>query len=122
MQWLLHGTLTPAVADALKRREDRVHTVEELELPADAGLVDILKAAEKRQWDILTNDAAMAQAPFDAGLALNRIIVYLQLAGDDVEQDDAVDRLFERYRRLTPRRMYTVTEKRVKIRQLPGSI
>ena len=91
-------------------------------LPAEAGLVDVLKAADKRQWDILTNDQAMAQAPFETDFATNRVIVYLQLTGGDVEQDDAVDRLFERYRRLTPRRLYTVTEKRVKIRQLPGAI
>ena len=49
-----------------------------------------------------------------------RSIVYLQLEGGDVEQDDAVDRLFERYKRLTPGRLYTVTGSRVKIRQLPG--
>ena len=33
---------------------------------------------------------------------------------------DAIDRLFARYKRLSPRRLYTVTATRVKIRQLPG--
>jgi hypothetical protein len=37
-----------------------------------------------------------------------------------VEQDDAITRLFERYKRLTPGRLYTVTGSRVKIRQLPA--
>jgi hypothetical protein len=47
--------------------------------------------------------------------------VFLQLEGGDVEQDDAIDRLFARYKRLSPGRMYTVTGTRVKIRQLPGN-
>ena len=50
-----------------------------------------------------------------------RSVVYLHLEGGDVEQDDAVTRLFERYKRLTPGRLYTVTASRVKVRQLPGS-
>jgi hypothetical protein len=31
-----------------------------------------------------------------------------------------VDRLFDRYKRLSPGRLYTVTGSRVKVRQLPG--
>jgi hypothetical protein len=46
-------------------------------------------------------------------------MVYLQLDGGDVEQDDAIDRLFKRYKRLSPGRLYTVTAARVKVRQLP---
>ena len=42
--------------------------------------------------------------------------MYLQLEGGDVEQDDAIDRLFARYKRLTPGRLYTVTASRVKVR------
>ena len=51
----------------------------------------------------------------------DRVVVYLQLEGGDVEQDDAIDRLFKRYKRLTPGRLYTVTGSRVKVRQLPTS-
>ena len=36
-------------------------------------------------------------------------------------QATAIPRLFKRYPRLTPRRLYTVTPNRVKIRQLPGA-
>ena len=39
--------------------------------------------------------------------------------GGDIEQDDAVDRLFTRYKRLSPGRLYTITPSRVKILQLP---
>jgi predicted nuclease of predicted toxin-antitoxin system len=120
MQWLLHGTLTPAVADALKRHEHQTHTVAELDLAPDAPHIDILKSAQQKQWDVMTNDHDLANAPFEHDFYFNRSIVFLQLEGQDVEQDDAVDRLFDRYKRLTPRRLYTVTTTRVKIRQLPG--
>ena len=60
-----------------------------------------------------------AAAPFEQSTSFNRSLVFLQLAGGDVEQDDAIDRLFKRYKRLAPGRLYTVTGSRVKVRQLP---
>ena len=121
MRWLLHGNITPAAADALKRHghepRDLPSVGQTLESPPDA----ILTAAKKEQLDLLTADPAMAQAPFEHDFWFNRSIVFLQLEGGDVEQDDAIDRLFERYKRLAPRRLYTVTPTRVKIRQLPGA-
>jgi hypothetical protein len=120
MRWLLHGNLTPAVADALRQRGDTV--VE----PAAAGVTpelphgEILRAAQKAQLDVMTGDPKLAETSFAEGAApFGRSIVYLQLEGGDVEQDDAVTRLFERYKRLSPGRLYTVTGTRVKIRQLP---
>jgi hypothetical protein len=113
--------MTSAVADALKRHEHQVHNSAELDLPADAPPSDILKAAQKKQWDILTTDSGLADAPFAQKLPFDRTVVHLHLEGGDVEQDDAIDRLFERYKRLSPRRLYTVTPTRVKIRQLPGA-
>lgn len=87
------------------------------DLPGDP--VEALAAAKKSQLDVLTNDAALAAAPFEQSTSFNRSIVFLQLPGGDVEQDDAIDRLFKRYKRLSPGRLYTVTESRVKIRQIP---
>ena len=113
--------MTPAIGEALKRHEHQVHEINELQLPADAPPPDILKAAQKKQWDILTTDSALADVPFAQKQSFNRTIVHLHLEGGDVEQDDAIDRLFERYKRLSPRRLYTVTPARVKIRQLPGA-
>ena len=81
---------------------------------------EVIKAAEKAQLDIVTADADLVEAPYQHEIWFKRTIVFLQLEGGDVEQDDAVDRLFERYKRLNPRRVYTVTGTRVKIRQLPG--
>ena len=69
--------------------------------------------------DLLTNDAVLANTLFEKDFWFNRSLVFLQLEGGEVEQDDAVDRLFERYKRLTPGRLYTVTGSRVKVRQLP---
>jgi hypothetical protein len=70
----------------------------------------------------MTTDAAMSAAPFLLDYWFQRSMVYLQLEGADIEQDDAIDRLFKRYKRLTPGRLYTVTGSRVKVRQLPGRV
>jgi len=121
MRWLLHGNLTPAVAEALKQRGDNVVDSATVGVTPESSHAEVLKAAHKAQLDVMTGDAKMAEAPFaEDAPAFGRSIVYLQLEGGDVEQDDAVTRLFERYKRLTPGRLYTVTGSRVKIRQLPG--
>ena len=113
--------MTSAVGDALRRHEQQVHDLSELGLTSETELAEVLKAAQKKQWDILTTDSNLADAPFAQKLPFNRTSVHLHLEGGDVEQDDAIDRLFERYKRLSPRRLYTVTPTRVKIRQLPGA-
>jgi len=122
MRWVLHGNLAPAVTEALMRHEQNASPLSELGDAADQGPRGILKAAEKKQLDLFTTDAALVNAIFDEKIWFNRVIVYLQLEGGDVEQDDAVERLFQRYKRLTPGRLYTVTGSRVKVRQLPGRI
>jgi predicted nuclease of predicted toxin-antitoxin system len=121
MRWLLHGTMTPAVADALRRRGDSVTESSTVGVTDASPHADVLQAAAKAQLDLMTSDAKLAESPFaPEAPPFGRSIVYLQLEGGDVEQDDAVERLFDRYKRLTPGRLYTVTGTRVKIRQLPG--
>jgi hypothetical protein len=122
MQWLLHGTITAAAGEAMKRHEQKVHEMAELELAADAPAEAVLRAAAGKQWDILTGSGELARSPFELGMLFGRCIVLLSVPAGDVEQDDAVDRLFSRYKRLTPGRLYTVTESRVKIRQLPTRV
>jgi hypothetical protein len=122
MRWVLHGNLTPAVTAALTRHEQKPVALAELGLAADAGAFELLKTAQTKQLDVFTADAALVNAIFDENIYFNRVVVFLQLEGGDVEQDDAVDRLFARYKRLTPGRLYTVTGSRVKVRQLPGRI
>lgn len=119
MQWLLHGTLTSAVGTALVRHGETVHALAELGLEKDASVRDLLLAAGRKQWDLISNDAAMLKWLYEDRFPFKRSIVFLQLEGGEVEQDDAIDRLFVRYKRLTPGRLYTVTASRVKIRQLP---
>ena len=120
MRWLLHGNLTPAVSEALKRHEHTPVDLAAVGLDAAAEPRTVLEAAKKGQLDLLTADAALAQSPFELDFWFDRSMVYLQLEGGDVEQDDAIDRLFARYKRLSPGRLYTVTGSRVKVRQLPA--
>ena len=123
MRWVVHGNLTQAVHDALVRHGDKPLAVSQAELPTDASPREFFSAAQSKQLDVITNDGSLVNAVFNESdkIGFSRVVVYLQLEGGDVEQDDAVTRLFERYKRLTPGRLYTVTASRVKVRQLPGS-
>jgi hypothetical protein len=121
MRWLLHGSLAPAVKEALVRHGHTAVSAPESDLPPDAGYAEILSYAHAKQLEILTTDQSLATHLFEHPQKFKQLIVYLQLPGGEVEQDDAIDRLFERYKRLTPGRLYTVTATRVKIRQLPAS-
>ena len=120
MKWLLHGKLTPVVADALKRHEQDVPEAALLGIAEGQDAAQVLELARKHQCEIITADAAMAQAPYELDLWFSRSMVYLQCPPGEEEQDDAIDRLFERYKRLTPGRLYTVTGSKVKVRQLPA--
>lgn len=119
MQWYVDSTLTPAVDEALRRHGHVAHRLPALGLGEGAAIEDVVLAAREKQWDIITAKDALVQWIYDHDFWTQRSVVYLQLEGADVEQDDAVDRLFTRYKRLTSARLYTVTEKRVKVRQLP---
>jgi predicted nuclease of predicted toxin-antitoxin system len=124
MRFLLIGNppLAPAVAEAVTRHGHQPATPESINLTHASPKEDILKAAERAQLDILTADPDLAEAPYALDYYFPRAIVWLQLTGGDVEQDDAIDRLFERYKAPKSKRLYTVTENRVKIRQLPGAV
>jgi hypothetical protein len=116
MQWLLHGSLTSTVGDALVKHGHVVHQAADAGLAPDASPELVLEAARTRQWDLFTDESAVAREPFN-GQKFARSIVFLQL--DGAQADNAVDRLFDRFKRLSPRRLYTVTPSRVKVRQLP---
>lgn len=120
MRWLAHGTLTPAVTEALVRHGHHVTRAEEV-FAEPKSSAEVLEYAKIKQLEVITNDPLLARAPFEEGLGFGGVIVFLQLSGEDVEQDDAVDRLFERYKRLTRGRLYTLTASRAKVRQLPGA-
>jgi hypothetical protein len=121
MRWLFHGNLTPAAAEALKRHKQETRSPAEIGLAPDAPASELFAAAKKGQLEVITADSSLANAPFEEDLRFRRTVVFLNVEGADVEQDDAIDRLFTRYKRLAPGRLYTITGSRVKIRQLPGS-
>src|SRR3954463_11368120 len=124
MRWLVPGNIPPAAINALLRHEQQAQTPQEVGLAPDAPPAEGFKTARKLQLEVITADGALADAPYEPETEFvaphDRVIVYLQLEGGDVEQDDAIDRLFTRYKRLSPGRLYTVTGTRVKVRQLPG--
>jgi predicted nuclease of predicted toxin-antitoxin system len=122
MRFLLLGNLTPAVAAAIVRHGHVAVTADSLHLTDATPKDEMLKAANKAQVDIVTADPEVADAPFKHDFYFQRSLIYLQLTGGDVEQDDAIDRLFTRYKAPKPKRLYTVTENRVKVRQLPGAV
>ena len=122
MRWLLHGPMTAAVGDALRRHKHEARDLAAIGLPPSADVAEVLRTAQAGQLDILTTDAALSAAPYLTDFWFQRSIVYLQLDGGDVEHDDAIDRLFERYKSPAPGRLYTVTASRVKVRQLPGRV
>ena len=119
MRWFVHGNITPALTAAIERHG---HTVELQEDKAAAALDldELFKNVRQKQLDVLTTDKAVADWPFDRQQKLDRAIVFLQLEGGEVEQDDAIDRLFARYKSPKPGMLYTITGSRVKVRQLPG--
>lgn len=121
MRFLLTGNLAPAVAAAIVRHGHQTLAIDSLSLNDQSTKEELLRAADKAQLDIITADAELAEAPYALDLHFHRAIIFLQLPGGEVEQDDAIDRLFERYKSPKPKRLYTVTENRVKVRQLPGS-
>jgi hypothetical protein len=120
MRFLVHGTLSSAAIDALNRHGHSAMPVADLLGDQVLDVEELLKLANQKQMDVMTTDKDLATRPFDTKHKFGRAIIYLQLAGGDVEQDDAIDRLFARYKAPKPGQLYTVTETRVKVRQLPG--
>lgn len=118
MRWLIHGLIEPQAADLLRQRGDTIVDPSTLD-PVPADIAAILLAARRAQLDILTCDPALPAAVYESAMAFKRSIVFLQAAAS--EHELSLMRLFERYKRLTPSRLYTVTASRVKIRQLPGA-
>ena len=121
MRFLLHGQLGPGVADALVELGHAPATPREFHLPDAATPAQVIEICRVKQHELLTASRDFLDAVLPASgrrEIFARVLVYLQ----DAPEDHAlsVHRLFERYKRLTPGRLYTVTAGRVKVRQLPG--
>jgi hypothetical protein len=127
MRFLVHGAIHPDAQAALVKQGHACHALLELSEATDAPneAADkpslLLPLLEKKQWNLVTTDAEFIHTLYEEKQKFEGLIVLiLDDAGDLHDQGKAIDRLFERYPRLTAKRMYTVTPSRVKIRQLPG--
>jgi len=127
MQFLIHGAVNPEAPEALTRHEHVCHTQLELsgetDTPVEAGgdVGVLLELIAKKQWNLVTTDSELVRALYEKKIPFAGVVVLILDDPDELhDQGQAIDRLFERYKRLTPGRLYTVTPSRVKIRQLPG--
>jgi hypothetical protein len=120
VRWLVIGGVSAAASEALRRAGHEAVTPESIGLAVDADAGAILAAAGKAQVDLVTADAALARKALDGEHRFGRAIVLLAVGAGDVEQDDAIERFFARYKRPGLRKLYTVTQSRVKVRQLRG--
>ncbi len=83
----------------------------------------LLPLLQKKQWNLITAAAPFVHAVYEQHVAFNGVIILILHDADAPNvHGRGIDRLFERYKRLTPRRLYTITPSRVKIRQLPGAV
>jgi hypothetical protein len=121
VRFLLHGQLGDRVPEALAEHRQVAVRPAELSLPEQATPTQILHACRERQYELITTsrDFLDTVLPGSGRTAIfGRVLVFLQ---DKPEEHElAIHRLFERYKRLTPGRLYTVTGGRVKVRQLPS--
>jgi hypothetical protein len=125
MRFLTLGDIHPDALAAMTRHEQTCEPFEDLASEEDdAGALDsprqALRLLTRDQRQLLTTDNGFVHTLYEEKLSFAGVIVLIldSAAGD---QAAAIDRLFERYPRLTPRRLYTITGSRVKIRQLPGA-
>ena len=128
MRFLIHGAVRPEAVAALAAREHVCLGLPELADQAEifeqalGNAEALLPLLEKRQWHLVTTDRGLVGQVYEKKVTFGGVIVLiLDDPAGPVDQGRAVARLFERYRRLTPKRLYTVTPSRVKIRQLPGA-
>ena len=109
------------MAAALRELNHAPATLGEFNLPDAATPVQVIQICRVKQHELMTasRDFLDAILPNSGRREIfNRVLVYLQDAPHDHAL--AIHRLFERYKRLTPGRLYTITGGRVKVRQLPG--
>ena len=96
---------------------------------ADAGIDpamtprQLLAAARTRQLELIVAGRETIEAMLPGSgdkQTFGRVLV--QLPGKPEEQEEAIARLFFRFKRLTPGRLYTATPDHAKARQLPISL
>jgi hypothetical protein len=128
MRFLTHGDIHPDALAAMTKHEQKCEPLDSLapDSEEDDTITEsptspqaLLPLLQKKQLQLLTTDTKFIADLYEQKILFPGIIVLL--LESEGTQADAIDRLFERYPRLSPRRLYTVTGSRVKIRQLPGA-
>ena len=121
MRFLLHGEIHPDIQAALIEAKHGCHTLLEL-AEEDFDSDDpgqLLPLLAKKQWNLITTDGDFIRELYERKVAFGGIVV--QLLPPHESPETSIPRLFERYPRLTSRRLYMITRSGVKIRQLPGA-
>ena len=123
MRFLLHGNFGDGTAGQFREQGHVAVTAAEVDLPADAKPADVLEVGRKQQYELVVStredlDALLPKS--GAKDIFGRVLVFLR--DEPADHALAVMRLFERYKRLTPGRLYTVSSGRVKVSQLPGAL
>ena len=122
MRFLLAGDIDDVTAGELGELGHRAARPADLGLPPDAAPLDLREAARRHQYELVVADRAALEMVLPTSgrrEVFGRVLVHLAVAPPD--RPLAAARLFERYKRLTPGRLYTVTAARVKVAQLPAS-
>lgn len=122
MRFYLHGSLQADIETALQRHSHKVHKGDELTADSDPVDItsprDLLARLVEKQWHLVTVDGDFLRRMYEEKVEFPGGIIIHLLSPEAT--GEAIDRLFERYPRLTSKRLYTITPSRVKIRQLPG--
>jgi hypothetical protein len=127
MRFFVRGDIQAEALAAMAKHEQKCETLSALSTGGEEpGIVEapdspqaMLPLLQKKQLQLLTTDTKFVADVYEQKVLFAGVIVLL--LESEGTQGEAIDRLFERYPRLTPRRLYTVTGSRVKIRQLPGA-
>lgn len=127
MQFYLMGSLDDTIAAALVRHGHKAHRAGEAvaggnepAAPVDDSPAEVIAFLQARQWNLVTTDSAWLRRLYEEKVEFPAGMIIHLLESAAGEDGAAIDRLFERYKRLTTKRLYTITGSRVKIRQLPG--
>jgi hypothetical protein len=122
LRFLLYGSFSDDVSAQFLEAGHKVTLPIEAGIALDSPAAEVLEAARRGQYELVVADRTMLNALLPtAGRrdVFGRVLVFLNAGNSDAAL--AVVRLFDRYKRLTPGRLYTVSPQRVKVSQLPSS-
>ncbi len=122
VRFLLYGNFSDETAAQFRESGHVAVTLEQLGLASDTSPQMVRELARKQQYELVVADREMVDALLPGSArreTFGRVIVFLR----DKPEDHAlaVMRLFDRFKRLTGGRLYTISSGRVKVSQLPTS-